>query len=274
MIRILQATVAGSLLALALDCRIAVAANSELAPSLTVDQIVERYISARGGTQAWEEIQTMSWSGHLESETGGVNKTPFVMLFKRPDATRFEMIVQGQHLVRAFDGAKGWKLQPTNSGVPEVKQYSAEELSYARDAAGLDGPLFGFRAKGVKIESRGEQTVEGHEAYCLKLTLPSGQVRTDWIDAKSFLELKYDRDGRNPAGPRATVSVYYRNYQTVQGLVMPFVIETAGAGSNETNRMVIDKIAINPPLEQSLFAEPRQPGRGHKGVVIDTTKGR
>lgn len=274
MIRILQSVVAGSCLALALACRVAVAANAELAHSLTVDQIIDRYVSARGGAEAWQKIQTMAWTGHAESGSGGVNKTPFVMLFKRPDATRFEVIVQGQHLVRAFDGARGWKLKPTNSGVPEVKHYSAEELTYARDAGGLEGPLVDFRAKGVRIELQGKERVEGHEAYRLRLTLPSGQMRADWIDAQSFLELKYEREARKRAGPPVTVSVYYRNYQTVQGLVMPFTIETAGAASKDTDQMIIEKIAINPVLEESLFSEPSQPGKGHGGVLIDTTKGR
>jgi hypothetical protein len=262
----------GIVLALGFASRAALATEPALAGDLTVDQIVDRYVSARGGTEVWQKTKTMAWTGHVESGAEGSNKAQFMMLFKRPDSTRFEVIVQGQHIVRAFDGSAGWKLQPTGGGVPEVKHFSAEELSYARDTGGVEGPLFDYRAKGVTISLQGQEPIAGHQAYRLKLTLPSGQTRTDWIDAQSFLELKYDREAHAPSGRSATVSVYYGDYRSVQGLLMPFSIETGGAPGTGSDKMVIEKIAINPPLDDGLFSEPVKTLQRHKSVVIDTTR--
>jgi len=272
MYRILQSTLTAGLVVLALACRATVAANAGSADSLTVEQIIAKYVTARGGAEAWHNTQTMAWTGHVESGPGGTTKTPFLMLFKRPNATRFEVLAKGQHTVRAFDGNDGWTVKPNSSGVPEVKHYSAEELSYARSIGGLDGPLFDYQAKGMKVSLQGRDTVEGHQAYRLGVTLPSGQTRTDWIDAQSFLELKYDREAHAVGGQARTVSVYYRNYQTVLGLVMPFTIETGVAGSNDTDKMVIEKIAVNPALPVGLFSEPAQSMTPHHGIVIDTTR--
>ena len=267
-----RSTLAASILTLNLACHAALAANAGVADSLTVDQIIEKYVAARGGVEASRTTQTMAWTGHVESGPGGANKTPFMMLFKRPNATRFEVIVQGQHTVRAFDGNTGWKLQPNSSGIPEIKHFSAEELSYAHDTGGLDGPLFDYKAKGVTVSLEGKDSVAGREAYRLRLTLPSGQTRTDWIDAQNFLELKYDREAHSVSGRPATASVYYGNYQTVRGLVMPFSIETGGAGAYGSDKMVIEKIAINPVLEDGQFSEPDQPRLRHNGVLLDTTR--
>lgn len=270
--RILESSLTSSLIALALVCRATVAADAGSTQPLTVEQIIDRYVSARGGAQAWRNTQTMAWTGHVESGPGGATKTPFLMWFKRPDATRFEVLVQGQHDVRTFDGNAGWKVQPNSSGVPEVKHYSAEELNYARDTGGLDGPLFDYQAKGVKVVLQGKDNISGHEAYRLQLTLPSGRTRTDWIDAQSFLELKYDREAHNAGGGPVTVSVYYGDYQTVLGLVMPFTIETGGTGARQTDKLVIEKIAINPALPGGLFSEPAKSINRHNGIVIDTTR--
>ena len=128
------------------------------------------------------------------------------------------------------------------------------------------------RAKGVTVSLEGKDSVAGREAYRLKLTMPSGQTRTDWIDAQSFLELKYDREAHSVTGRPATVSVYYGNYQTVRGLVMPFSIETGALPRHGSDKMVIEKIAINPVLEDGQFSEPDQPRLRHNGVLIDTTR--
>ncbi len=274
MFRILQSMIGGSFLALALAGPSAAEVDGGASPPLSVEQILEHYQTARGGAEAWQKIQTMAWTGHVESGPGGANKSPFLMLFKRPGATRFEVLAQGQHLVRAFDGADGWKQQPNTSGVPQIKHYSAEEITYARDTGGLDGPLANYRGKGVAVALRGMETVDGRKAYRLSVTLPSGQTRTDWLDAQSFLEIKYDREARTAAGRASTVSVYYRDYHTVEGLVMPFTIETDGTTTNEADKMVIEKIAINPKLEDVQFEAPPAPGNHRKGVLVDTTVGR
>lgn len=104
-----------------------------------------------------------------------------------------------------------------------------------RDAAGLDGPLFDPTAKGIKVALKGMDSVAGHRAYHLKITLPSGQLRDDWIDAQSFLELRYDRETHSVAGATGVASVYLRNYQSFEGLVIPLTIET-GRRSRSTRR--------------------------------------
>jgi outer membrane lipoprotein-sorting protein len=243
------------------------------ASALTVDQILERHVAARGGADAWHKIQTLAWTGHIESGPGGMTKVPFMLLFRRPDSTRFEMLSAGQHLIRVFDGHSGWKMRPNNSGLPEVADYNPEDITYAKDAEGLDGPLFDSRAKGVRVDLVGMDTIEGHQAYRLKVTLPSGQVHDDWIDAQSFLELRYDRQTHSASGRVGTVSVYLRNYQTVSGLVIPMVVETAGAGSKDADRMVIEKVALNPAFTESQFAKPTAPKTRHNGVLVNTQPG-
>jgi hypothetical protein len=223
---------------------------------LTADQVVARYVAARGGADAWRKIQTMGWSGRIESGPPGTASVPFLMWLRRPNAMHFEIISQGQKSQRVFDGTRGWKARPTGSGRTEVKEYTVSELRSAGDAYGIDGPLFDYKDKGVTVILDGKESIEGHDAYRLKVQLPSGQIHTDWIDAHSFLELKYDRTTRNSLGQRGVVSVYYRDYQTINGMVVPFRIETGGAASAATNKMVIEKIAFNPVLAPEIFARP------------------
>ena len=60
---------------------------------LTVQQIIDRYVASRGGAAAWRTIQTKGWTGRIESGPGGISKTPFLMMFRRPNATRPDSMV-------------------------------------------------------------------------------------------------------------------------------------------------------------------------------------
>ena len=140
---------------------------------------------------------------------------------------------------------------------PELQDYSAEEVSFARDALGMDGPLVDYKTKGVVVTLAGVETIEGHKAYRLNLTLPSGATRRVWIDAHTFLEVRYDRDTDPAMGHSRTVSVYYRNYQPFEGLQIPLTIETGASTGVKFDKMVIDRVSINPPLADQLFAKPR-----------------
>src|SRR5256885_13290661 len=81
---------------------------------LTVQQILERHVAARGGAEAWHKIQTMAWTGHIESGPGGISKHPFLLMIRRPAATRLEIFGEGQRSVRGFHGTIGWKQRPAS----------------------------------------------------------------------------------------------------------------------------------------------------------------
>jgi len=222
----------------------------------TVAQVISRYLAARGGRKAWNELQTMAWVGHMESNRLDTSAATFVMEMKRPDKTRFELSQQGHKSLRAFDGENGWNLHQTNKG-PEVRDFTPEERAFAADAFGIDGPLMRYPANGVKASLAGVDELEGQKAYRLNLVLPSGARRQSWIDARTYLELRYDRTATDATQRPVTMSVYYRNYQPFGGVQIPLTIETVAGQGHDPDKMIIEKVAINPPLTDEFFARPR-----------------
>jgi hypothetical protein len=254
---------------LAFAAQAAVESNVAPASTLSAAQIVEKNVAARGGLEAWRKIQTMTWTGHVENGSAAGRGMPFVLELKRPNKTRFEILALNQVSVRVYDGTKGWKLRPGQTGKPERQAYSADELAFAHGGQVIDGPLIDHQAKGIGVQLEGIDAVEGRKAYRLSVTLPSGMSHRAWIDAQTFLDIKYDRVSRNALGQSATVWVFYRDYQAIDGLQMPSVIEIGSANAPATQRMVIDKIALNPPLADRVFARPSIPGQ-RNGVLVDT----
>ncbi len=238
------------------------------APNLGVEQILERNAAARGGLEAWRKAQTMVWGGHVERADGSGAGMPFMFFQKRPNRTRFEIVVDKAKAVRVFDGDQGWKLRPAASGRPEVQPYTEEERRAARDALVIDGPLLDGKAKGVDVKLDGLDEVEGRQAFRLVARLPSGATERVWVDAETFLEVKYDRPARDAAGAPST-AVYLRNYKAFEGLQIPFTIETRTPGGPVGDRLVIERIAIGTPLPDGMFARPDL-RTSRRGITVDT----
>lgn len=233
-------------------------------PAPSAAQIIENSIQASGGAEAWRKVQTMVWVGHIQGRHTPMASMPFVLEMKRPDKTRFQIRVQNQVLVRMFDGVQGWTVHPARGGGPRFQRYTGQELRYARDAPGIGGLLPDHKARGVTLALEGIDQVDGRRAYRLRAELPSGTRRHIWIDARTFLAIRSDRQSRGAFGQQATVYVHYRNYQTVAGLKMPFRIESGPARARGRDVMVIDRVVLNPSLPDWVFSR-RASGRRGQG---------
>ncbi|WP_084904307.1 LolA-like protein [Burkholderia ubonensis] len=235
--------------------------------SLSADQIVEKNVAARGGLDGWRKIRTMVWSGHVDSANAPVRDMPFILAMKRPNKTRFEITVFSQKAVRVFDGHEGWKLGSGAGGNASLRPYTVDELMSARDEQVIDGLLIDHDAKGVGVALEGVDQLGGHNAYRLAVKLPSGAVRHVWIDAQTFLDVKVDRQVRGPRGA-VTVDVNYSDYRTIDGLQIPLKIVSGTAASPNKDTLIIDKVSLNPPLDDAIFARPASTDR-RRPVSID-----
>src|ERR1035438_9115820 len=150
---------------------------------------------------------------------------PFVMELARPGKMRFELEFNGQTAIQVFDGANGWKLRPF-LGRRVVEPYTTEEMKVATMQADLDGPLVDYAAKGTVIELDGMEKVEDRDTYKVKLTMKNRQAIHVWIDAQTFLEAKIEGQPRRLDGIDHPVEVYFRDFRPVNGLQIPFVLET------------------------------------------------
>ena len=89
--------------------------------------------------------------------------------------------------------------------------------------------------------------------------MKDGKIRHVWIDAQNFLDVKVEGVQRRMDGRMRDVWIYQRDFRSVQGLMMPFLQETAYAvdGYPGTHKMVIEKVAVNPKLDDALFTKPK-----------------
>ena len=265
----------GSFLSLALSLGLGVETPSPAA-NMTAEQIVEKNVAARGGLQAWRAVQTLYMSGKMDAggnetqtrpaqgvRTGGVQlpkrpaeqvQLPFRLELKRVRKSRLELDFSGTTAVQVYDGTNGWKLRPYLNR-HEVETYTPDELKAAALQSDVDGYLIDHIAKGTKVELEGTDKVEGKDAYRLKLTFKDGQTLHLWVDANTFLECKIEGTPRRLDGKYHPVETYYRDFRTVSGLMIPYVMETKVQGVKQTEKIEIENVAVNPRVEDSRFAK-------------------
>jgi hypothetical protein len=193
-------------------------------------------------------------------------RLPVTIYLARARKMRVELQFRGDTALQVFDGTNGWKVRPFLNR-REVEPFTDAELKTSMAQPDLDGPLVDYATKGSKVELAGMEKVEGRDNYKIKLTLKNGESKNVWIDAQTFLETKIEGTPRRLDGTDHAVEVYYRDYHDVSGLKVPFTIETrvlpvgkTMTGLRDTpvppEKMIFDKIAVNPKLEASLFTKP------------------
>jgi outer membrane lipoprotein-sorting protein len=223
------------------------------APAQTADEIVQKVLDARGGIEKIKAVQSERISGHV-SFSQGIEGT-FVVELKRPLKMHVEISVDGQEIMRVYDGkSSGWMINPF-TGTKDVQPLPPEELRTITDESDFDGPLVDYKAKGNQIELVGKEKLGDKPVYRLKLTNKSGDVRFYFFDASSFLLLKWD-GVRKTGDQELPWESFFSDYHEVQGLKYPFRIDQGSPGTDIKQTLNSEKIEINPRIDDSRFNKP------------------
>jgi outer membrane lipoprotein-sorting protein len=230
-------------------------AGCATAAKLSAAEIVARNVAARGGVDAWHKVETMVWIGHIESTHAPLPSMPFKLEQKRPNKARLEISAIGDKSVRVFNGQRGWKLRPAR-GWPTAQPYDSQELKFAQTGHGIDGPLMDYAAKGNSVTLEGVDQLAGSKAYHLKVHPATGGDEDVWVDTETYLDLRYDRMAEGLAGSQRRVSATYGDYRTVEGVKVPFLITTGGEPGTTPDKMALETVVLNAPLDDSTFENP------------------
>ena len=220
------------------------------ASAQTLDQLLARYVTARGGLARIRAVSSLRFTGRL---TLGDISTPLVLELKRPHKMRTEFEVQGRRAVRAYDGEKGWAVLPV-PGLDDPRLMPEDENREAREQADVDlSPLVDSAAKGYSVELAGREIRDGHDYWRLVVTARDGTARSVFLDPKTGLAVRIEEKRFLEGQLQEFVSVI-GDYRQVGGLQFPFLLEVGPRASDERQRVVFEKVEVNPLLDEARFA--------------------
>jgi len=226
------------------------------APSITAEELVKKALDARGGSARIKAVQSEKITGTISFGPGLGG--PFFVELKRPLKMHMEMNVQNQTIVRVYDGhGSGWMVNPFAEDKGAVAM-SGGELKNITDESDFDGPLVDYQAKGNRVEYLGKDDIDGKPAEKLKLTVKSGEVRTYFLDATTFLLLKWEGVRETPDGAMP-ISSFFRDYRDVNGLKFAFQVDSGSPKGAQIQQLTIEKIELNPAIDDARFTKPAVP---------------
>lgn len=250
-------TAAAAALVLVLVAGVLIYYSPSMREARAVDALVARNVAARGGAAAWRAVSSLRLTGDMDLGRGMV--VPYALEQKRPGMMCLEFTFDDARAVQCAAGETGWRIAPY-LGRPAPEPMTDSELRETADSADLYGLLFDYRARGHKIDLLGHSTVDGRDTVELQVTLPRGAVRWVYLDAETALEVKVE-SLRMLGGRERRVTTRYLDWRDSSGLLIAHRQETQTEGDDESHFVTIERVSVNPPLDDARFQMPADESR-------------
>ncbi|HMQ91334.1 MAG TPA: outer membrane lipoprotein-sorting protein [Flavilitoribacter sp.] len=218
----------------------------------SLDEILNSYFENTGGLEKWRALETTRMTGKISM---GPMEFAGVISSKKPNKQRVEVDVQGQKVVQAYDGTTAWWINPFATG-PEA-QPVPDEMAEEMKKEEFENPFLDYEKKGSTVELLGEEAVEGTATFKVKLTKKNGDVQTYFFDKEYFVPIMMQASVSSGQAKGQITETYFSDYQEVDGYMMPFFLEVK-IGGETTQKITIEKVEVNPPLEDAFFDFPKK----------------
>ncbi|MEJ7589028.1 MAG: hypothetical protein WKI04_15840 [Ferruginibacter sp.] len=218
--------------------------SCQLLHGQTVDEVVEKNITAMGGSEKLLSLKSVKMTGSINTEGMDVGVTVTVVngVGVRNDISVPNM-GEGFQITNA---EKGWEYMPFmgQSSPAEDSPDKVKSMQYLLDLPGL---LVNYKEKGHQVELLGKEKVDSADCYKLKITTKSGNVSTQFIDVNTGYRVKSITQSVTAEGVEDMETKYGNFRKTSDGYMFPFS-QTIARGTIEYS-----SIETNIPVEEKIF---------------------
>ncbi len=217
----------------------------------TVDGVLEKYVKAIGGKEAWNKVESRSIKAEFEGPFGSTSGWSLQAKAPNKRLTRMEWSPWGV-LLDGFDGTTAWSKNQNG-----VHTKDGDALSRAEKEADFRREV---RLKELypDLVFKGTETLDGEEVEVLESKpTPTSQERFSFSAKTGFL-VRQRSELKNAEGNDARMEIRYSEYRAVDGLQYPHVqqFKFSAAGQEVEFRMKVKEVKHNEKFEDSSFNKP------------------
>lgn len=173
---------------------------------------------------------------------------PVEIWMKNPDKIKTVTNLMGQEIVSAYDGKKGYVINPATGSAKPVEM-SADEINQARNNNIFLNILDNYNKQG-KLTLLGEEDVNNNPAYKIKVDVDGVNSALMYIDKKTYLISK-STTTVSQNGMTMTVNSFPGDYREVNGLLLPMKTVSSAEGMNIVT--TYENVEVNTPINDSVF---------------------
>ncbi len=224
-------------------------ASSNAANAQTVDDIINKYTDAIGGTAVLANLHSIQMEGTMKV---GADYLPIKLVMVDGKGYRSDTMIDGMAIVECVTDTGGWTLNPTLTDSPKL--VTTDQVKELNHPLYIVSPLVDYKSKGFSAELLGREDVDGVSDYKVRL-FDSGTDITYDIDPNTYLISKATAK-RKPSDTLMTSGTTFSNYQkTPIGYTVAYSSSVTVAGfAFETT---YSKITFNQDIDPQIFAVPK-----------------
>ncbi|HWK12402.1 MAG TPA: c-type cytochrome [Vicinamibacterales bacterium] len=211
-------------------------------PAESVDDVLDKYVQALGGRDAWSNATTVVMEGKQTSRD--LRTAPVKIEEKITGEYRIDVESPQGAASRVSDGKTAWFVAGGNTRPLEGIQ--AEQAARLADVA---LPL-NAKQKYSKLAVERYAALDGTDTIVVTGTTASDVTEQLFFDRHSGLLVRRSIATPTPLGPLSE-QIDYSDYREVSGVKLPFRVRYATW--NQANTLEFSDVQLNVPLDDTLF---------------------
>lgn len=212
----------------------------------TAEQIAEKYVNAIGGAAKLQAIK--SRKADITLNISGVQLAG-VLYEDNKNRSKVEFNFQGMKIINAYDGKTAWAQSPPE-GMPEPTKLTGAQADAMAQSEFLS-EFVNHKSRGMKLEMKGEEELEGKSYYRVDLTSPKGKQTKYYFDKETSLIAATKE--MSPVGQETTS--FLTEYKEFDGIKMATLI-TVKVNGVVAQSIKINAVEHNVAVTDALYAFP------------------
>jgi len=180
---------------------------------------------------------------------------PYTSYTMVPFKSYFELSVQGSSIKQAYDGTTGWMVNPM-AGAVTPEKVDDETAKMFRERGRIIDKLITYIDDNAKVELTGTEKENNVDVYQIKYTASDGDIINYSVSSDNYMIVKTKRVIKT-MGKEIESETTYGNFRKAGEIMMSYSFDVKSKNSAMgTQEIMIDKIEINPTVDESIFSFP------------------
>lgn len=221
----------------------------QFASAKSVDEIIDRYLRARGGRDKLAAVKSI----YMEGKKEVMGEVITVKITKEQEKlSRTQIKTESTDSFLLITDKAAWTYFSDKS--QEIKIIPEEDMAGFNIEMDISGPLVDYQLKGYTAVLLGKEIIEDNACYKIKLTTKAGKGMMFWIDINSYLVLQ--SSGTNMGMENKASFTLHKNYKEVEGIQFAhtFIPRSQKINDNALDEEIIfHTIQVNPVIDPKLY---------------------